>query len=280
MTMSPMGSIHLGTSSWSSKGWLGPFYPKGTQASDFLTVYAQHFDTVEVDSTYYHAPSRHVVEGWERKTPAGFKLSAKFPRAIVHAGQGPQPDGAKILLPEFTEAVTQQFLGSMSALGAKCGPLILQFPYFNRQAFAHRDEFLERLDSYARTLPDHFRYGIEIRNKNWVDQSLLDFLRDRRLAFVLVDLLYMPHPADLAQQFDLLTTDFAYCRLIGDRKAVDAKTKSFDKLVVDQSARLKRWAELLHDLRQRVPETYVYANNHYAGHGPATARELAELLAE
>ncbi|MFT5287597.1 MAG: hypothetical protein ACI8TQ_003785 [Planctomycetota bacterium] len=274
------GSIRLGTSSWSSKGWLGPFYPKGTKAGDFLNVYSEQFDTVEVDSTYYHPPSRHVVEGWERKTPDGFKLSAKFPRAIVHAGQGPRPDGSKILLPEFADASTKQFLGSMSALGPKCGPLVLQFPYLNREAFAHRDLFLERLDRYAQGLPDNFRYGVEIRNKNWIDQTLLDFLKDRRMALVLVDLLYMPHPADLAKQFDLVTTDFTYCRLIGDRKAVDAKTKIFDKIVLDQSARLKRWAALLNDLRQRVPETYVYSNNHYAGHGPATTRELAELVGE
>ena len=66
--------------------------------------------------------------------------------------------------------------------------------------------------------------------------------------------------------------------MIGDRKAVDAKTKTFDKVVIDQSERLMRWASLLGDLRERVPESYVYANNHYSGHGPATTRELAALV--
>ncbi len=272
------GTIRLGTSSWSEKSWVGPFYPKGTKPGDFLTCYAEQFDTVEVDSTYYRAPSPHVVEGWERKLPEGFTLSAKFPRDIVHAGDGPRPDGDKVLVPEHVEATTKQFLSAMTALGPKCGPLVLQFPYFNLGAFPHRDIFLERLDAFLATLPNKFRYGVEIRNKNWIDTTMIDFLRDRSVALVLVDLLYMPHPADLAKKFDLITTDFTYCRLIGNRKAVDAKTKTFDKIVLDQSERLKRWAELLGDLRERVPETYVYSNNHYAGHGPATTRELAALV--
>ena len=272
------GNIRLGTSSWSSKGWVGPFYPKGTKPADYLVCYAEHFDTVEVDSTYYRAPSLRVTEGWERKLPEGFKLSAKFPRAIVHAGEGPRPDGEKVLVPEHIEAESKQFLAAMTALGKKCGPLVLQFPYFNRGAFPHRDVFLERLDAYLATLPNKFQYAVEIRNKNWLDQTMIDFLRDRSVALVLVDLLYMPHPADLAKEFDLVTADFTYCRLIGDRKAVDAKTKTFDSIVIDQSERLAHWATLLGDLRERVPESYVYANNHYAGHGPATTRELAALV--
>ena len=88
----------------------------------------------------------------------------------------------------------------------------------------------------------------------------------------------MPHPARLAAELDLATTDFVYCRLIGDRKAIDAKTETFDRVVVDQTPRLKAWSELLDDLLGRVPETYVFANNHYAGHGPATIRELVALI--
>lgn len=272
------GTIRFGTSSWSEKSWVGPFYPKGTKPGDFLTVYSQQFDTVEVDSTYYRVPSEKMVEGWERKTPDGFVLCAKFPRDVVHAGKGAKPDPEKVLVPEWVEDTTDRFLRTMKLMGDKCGPLVLQFPYFNRTVFPHRDEFLERLDAFWNLLPDDYRYGVEIRNKNWIDDVMLEFLRERNLGLVLVDLLYMSHPADLAKTHDLVTSDFVYCRLIGDRKAVDAKTETFDRVVIDQSSRLQRWAKLLNDLRRRVPETYVYANNHYAGHGPATTRELAELV--
>ena len=73
---------------------------------------------------------------------------------------------------------------------------------------------------------------------------------------------------------DVVTADFCYGRLIGDRKAVDAKTETFDRIVIDQGERLDRWASLLRQLLDAVPEAYVYANNHYAGHGPASIRDL------
>ena len=72
----------------------------------------------------------------------------------------------------------------------------------------------------------------------------------------------------------------AAARLIGDRKRIDALTDRFDRIVVDQSANLGRWADLLQTTRERVPETYVYANNHYAGHGPETVRQLRALVEE
>jgi len=117
-----------------------------------------------------------------------------------------------------------------------------------------------------------------VRNKAWIAAPLLTLLRARNVALVLVDLAYMPHPADLAREHDLVTADFAYARLIGDRKAVEARTKTFEKIVLDQSARLQRWAELLSTLLPRVRETFAYANNHYAGHGPETIRDLARRV--
>jgi len=270
--------IRWGTSSWSEKSWVGPFYPRGTKPGDFLRYYATRFDTVEVDSTYYAVPAARMVEGWERKLPAGFTLSAKFPRAVVHAGAGARPDPERVLVRDAVWDETQLFLERMALLGPKCGPLVLQFPYFNQQVFQDRATFLDRLEPFLDELPPDFRYGVEIRNKTWVDAHLLDLLRRRNVAFVMVDLVYMPHPEQLSRQLDLVTADFAYARLIGDRKRIDARTKTFDKLVVDQSERLERWSSLLRGMQERVPETMVYANNHYAGHGPATIRQLEALV--
>lgn len=273
-----MGALRYGTSSWSTSGWVGPFYPKGTKPADFLTHYATEFDTVEADVTYYRIPDRRMVEGWARKVPDGFRLAAKFPRSIVHGGEGPRPDPEKVLVPDAVAEDARSFVARMALLGDKLGPLVLQFPYFNRQVFPSREPFLARLDAFLGTLPAGHRYAVEVRNKAWLDDELLGLLRGHGAALVLVDLLYMPHPDTLARQLDLVTADFAYCRLIGDRKAVDSKTKTFDAIVLDQTERLERWARLLQGIAGRVPETYVYANNHYAGHGPATIRQLAELV--
>lgn len=274
-----MAEIRYGTSSWSEQGWVGPFYPDGSKPADFLGFYATRFDTVEADVTYYRVPDAAMVAGWRRRTPEGFLLSAKFPRAIVHAGSGPRPDAETLLLPERVGGEQERFLAAMAALGDRCGPLVLQFPYFNRQAFTAPGPFLERLDAYLAQLPTDFRYAVELRNKAWIGPELLDLLRRHRAALVLVDMHYMPHPAELSETLDLVTTDFVYARLIGDRKAVEAKTTRFDAIVVDQAPRLLRWAGLLKTIAERVTRTYVYANNHYAGHAPETIRQLEALVA-
>ncbi|MFO1054578.1 MAG: DUF72 domain-containing protein [Planctomycetota bacterium] len=268
------GRLRYGTSSWSEKSWVGVFYPEGMPPGDWLTHYATRFDTVEADVTYYRVPDRKLVDGWAARTPDGFTLSAKFPRSIVHGGDAATPDTERVLAWDHVGDDVQRFLDAMGRLGSKCGPLVLQFPYFNRQAFTSAAPFFARLESFLDRLPRGFRYAVEIRNKGWIGQDLLSRLRSRKVALVLVDILYMPHPAELAAKFDLVTADFVYARLIGDRKAVEAKTDTFDHIVIDQGERLDRWAHLLRDLLEHVPEAYAYANNHYAGHGPETIRDL------
>jgi len=270
-----MGRLRYGTSSWSEKSWAGVFYPAGLKPGEWLRHYATQFDTVEADVTYYRVPDERLVRGWDEKTPAGFALSAKFPRAIVHGGEGATPDPKKVLVPDAVAADLKQFLGAMALLGDKCGPLVMQFPYFNRSVFAEPAAFLERLERFLGLLPERFRYAVEIRNKAWIGAELLGLLRAHRVALVWVEIAYMPHPERLARDLDLVTTDFAYARLIGERAAVEERTTTFDRIVVDQSKSLERWSRLLRATLERVPETFAYANNHYAGHAPATIRELA-----
>jgi uncharacterized protein YecE (DUF72 family) len=273
-------SIYCGTSSWSEKSWEGVFYPKGLAQGERLAFYATQFPSVEADVTYYRIPSRSMVEGWREKTPKGFVLSAKFPDTIVHAGKGLTPDRDRVLVGDTVQEDTERFLSVMDLLEDKCGPLVLQFPYFNLKVFKSATEFLERLDSYLDRLPKRFRYGVEVRNKNWVTEELLGILRKHQVAYVWVELPYMPHPKELSERLDLITTDFVYGRLIGDRHAVDALTKTFDRIVMDRSEGLEAWADALSDALQRVPNAYLYANNHYAGFGPETIRELRKKLME
>ncbi len=276
--MSAMERFRFGTSSWSEASWNGVFYPRGTKPGDYLAFYATEFTTVEADNTYYRVPSKSLVRGWRDKTPKGFTLSAKFPRGIVHCGKGERPDGTRVLVPEHVAADTDRFLEAMRELGDRAGPLVMQFPYFNREAFAGLGAFLERLGPFLESLPGDFRYGVEIRNKNWLSNSFFDLLRSHRVAWVAVDLPYMPHPLDLDEALDPFTADFAYARLIGDRAAVERATERFDRVVIDQSPRIDRWAEWLSRALQRTTETFAYANNHFAGHAPDSIRELARKV--
>jgi len=281
MQKAPEGTppiMRLGTSSFSESDWIGSFYPKGTKPSDFLVAYATRYTTVEIDATYYAIPSRRTVEGWRRKTPDGFLFSAKFPRSIVHGGDGPRPNGATVLLPEATYGDRDRFLQTMSELGDRLGPLVLQFPYFARDVFASSAAFVERLERFLADLPGGYRYAVEIRNRAWLSPGFADLLRRYRVALVLVDQAWMPHGDEVAGEFDPVTADFVYIRLLGDRKEIEALTTTWDEEVIDRRERLERWADLVAQIVERRVETLIYVNNHYAGHAPATADRLHDMI--
>jgi uncharacterized protein YecE (DUF72 family) len=175
-----MASLRLGTSSFTAAGWVGAFYPTGMQPRDFLTYYTTHFDTVEVDSTYYRTPSASVVTGWANKTPPGFLLAAKVPQIITHE---------KCLVD--CDADLKAFLDVMSLMGDKLGPLLLQFPYFDTKALSG-DDFLARLGTFLTMLPSDFRFAVEIRNKSWLTAEFFDLLRAHQVAYTLTDQSWMP----------------------------------------------------------------------------------------
>jgi len=275
----PDALVRFGTSSFSSKDWVGPFYPPRTAPRAFLTLYAQEFDTVEVDTTYYALPSARLVDGWREKVPEGFLLAAKFPKSIVHAGQTRHPDPRRVLDPDATYADRDQFLETMARMGSKLGTLLIQFPYFNREAFPSAGPFLERLDPFLRDLPkEGFQYAVEIRNKAWQKSDYVEILRRHGVDMVLVDQAWMPHGEQVVQQYDVLTGPSCYIRLLGDRQGIERITKTWDEEVLDQSATLSRWASLIANMMARGVRCLVYVNNHFAGHAPSTVRQLRGMV--
>lgn len=256
--------MHLGTSAFTAAGWPGTFYPDGLKPADYLSYYAQHFDTVEVDSTFYRIPSLSTVHGWHAKTPKGFIFAAKVPQVITHE---------KVLVDCDDEL--KQFVETMDLLGEKLGPMVFQFPYFNRSVFTSGAQFLVRLKAFLSKLPKDRKFAMEIRNKNWLDARLADLLREHRVALVLQDQSWMPHPSEF--KFDPITADWTYIRWLGDRKGIEEVTKTWDKVVVDRSSQLTGWVDYCRQIRKRGITIFAYANNHYAGHGPATVRMFQEL---
>jgi uncharacterized protein YecE (DUF72 family) len=108
--------ILLGTSSFTAAGWDGSFYPKGMRSADYLAFYAEQFDTVEVDSTFYACPTARTVSNWASRTPEGFIFSVKVPQVITDE---------KVLLD--CDADLKQFLDTMDILGQKLRPVVFQF---------------------------------------------------------------------------------------------------------------------------------------------------------
>ena len=141
-----MGELLYGTSSWSEKSWVGSFYPDGTKPAEFLAHYATQFRTVEADNTYYRVPSERMVEGWAARTPAGFELAAKFPRSIVHGGDGPRPDPDVVLVPERVGEETERFLGAMRKTKADKGFFITSSRFTKAAEEYARGEGIELVD--------------------------------------------------------------------------------------------------------------------------------------
>jgi uncharacterized protein YecE (DUF72 family) len=257
-------SVYVGTSGWTYPDWLGSFYPADLKPQEMIQYYARHFRAVEIDSTYYTIPGRSVVAGWKENTPPGFIFTAQVPGVITHQ---------KVMKDCRHELTT--FLNSLELLGDRLGPLLLQFPYFNRNTFASRTQFDKLLKPFLKTLPKEFKFAVEIRNKNWISWDFLEMLRDHSVAFVVVAQAWMPSIDVLARALDLLCADFFYARFVGDRKEV--KTQRWNNLTEDKTSELIVWIDGLKKIAERASRTYAFVSNHYAGFAPGSVELFQEL---
>jgi uncharacterized protein YecE (DUF72 family) len=257
-------NVYVGTSGWTYPDWIGSFYPADLKPQHWLQYYARYFRAVEIDSTYYTIPARSVVAGWKDNTPPGFVFAAQVPGVITHQ---------KVMKDCQRELTT--FLKSLEALDDRLGPLLLQFPYFNRDSFVSRAQFDKLLQPFLKTLPKEFKFALEIRNKNWISWDFLELLRDHSVAFVVVAQAWMPSIDVLARALDLLSGDFFYARFIGDRKEV--KTQRWDDLTEDKTSELIVWIEELKKIAERASPTYVFFSNHYAGFAPGSVKLFHDL---
>jgi uncharacterized protein YecE (DUF72 family) len=259
--------LRLGTSSFTAEGWPGIFYPQGLPQKDYLSFYATQFDAVEVDATFYRIPSASVVKNWYARTPQGFVFALKAPQEITHE---------RVLVD--AEDILAGFLRATEPLAEKLGPILFQFPYFNRKAFADAAAFLSRLEPFLGKLPAEPRFALEVRNKNWLGPALYDLLRKHRVALALIDHPWMPRPRELFAPGDAITTDFTYIRWLGDRKGIEEVTTTWNKTIVDRKSELLEWVEACQAFLKRKIRIFAFANNHYAGHAPATVQLFQELF--
>ena len=259
-------NLRLGTSSWSSQDWVGGFYPAGTAAADFISEYAKHFDAVEADSTFYRTPSAAMVRNWRARTPVGFLVAAKFPQVITHE---------KVLVDCASELA--EFLKVMDLLGDKLGPLLLQFPYFNKQAFPRPLDFLVRLEKFLEQLPGDRAYAIEIRNKFWIIDRFLDLLRAKNICLALIDHPWMTPVDQLVAKQDVVTADFSYLRWLGDRKGIEERTQHWDSVIIDRTREMETWISIIRRLLKRGLRILGFFNNHYAGFAPGSIKLFYEV---
>ena len=262
--------IRVGACSFTAPGWEKTFYPARTSPRDFITRYAERYETVEVDATFYAVPDPSVVRGWRAKTPDGFTFSAKVPRVITHE---------KTLVDCRYEM--EAFLESMNELGEKLGVLVFQFPYFAKDVLEFT-EFQDRLGAFSQILQNG-RYAVEVRNRDWVSAELFDVLREMGMAFVPTDFPGMPS-VESFRTIDCVTAEFIYVRLLGDRIYTEEMLArhlgevSFSETVIDRSDALARWTSWIEELSAKEVSVYVYINNHYSGFAPKDIDDLKGRL--
>lgn len=257
-----------GTAGWSYDDWLGLFYPRGTAPADYLARYARTFPGVEVDSTYYGIPSPRTVAGWASATPETFLFFPKMVDQVTH----------ERFLVDCRDLV-RRFLDAMQPLGERLGAIVLQFPYYRRDSGVNLKTFLAKLIPFLDDLPAGPRFAVEVRNKAFLKPALLDELRRRHIPLVLIDHVWMPSAGEYLDRLDdLLTADFLPIRLLGDRYAIERTTTTWNRTVVDREPQLTDWARLIRRSMEEMLFVSAFANNHYAGYAPATARRLAELI--
>jgi uncharacterized protein YecE (DUF72 family) len=238
-------STRIGCSGWAYDDWRGGIYPAREPRRRWLELYAQRFDTVEVNNTFYRLPNVEAVKAWVDQTPAGFTFTVKASRYLTHirrltdTGEG---------LKRFYERIEP-----LRSSG-KLGPVLWQLP----ENF-HRDD--ERLHGWLGALPEG-RHTIEFRHPSWFAPPVMRALREHDVALTIGD-----HP-DRAFQSHQATASWRFVRFhFGAR----GRNGNYSKRELDTwGRRIGQW--------RRSTEVYAYFNNDWNGFAPANARELKRRL--
>jgi uncharacterized protein YecE (DUF72 family) len=242
--------IYIGAQGFSPRDWVGTFYPPELPDREFLPFYARVLDTVELNTTFYAIPSASTAGAWAARVPATFVFSAKMTRTITH------DKGLLDVEPDL-----QAFVGRIRTLGDKLGAVVIQFP----RSFSR--PFEDRLRAFLPLLPRDMRFAVEFRSPSWNDPAVFDLLREYGVAWCIARWQDLPPVIET-------TADFAYFRLVGFHD----EFSQLDRVQHDRSQELASWARTIADLTTRVSRIYVYINNHYEGHSPASVNRLKALL--
>jgi uncharacterized protein YecE (DUF72 family) len=252
---------YIGCSGWSYSAWKGPFYPSNMDnSSDWLSYYASVFDYVEIDSSFYRMPNLFTVKNWLKKTPENFKFTAKFPKVITHDKH----------LKDVSREL-EYFHQSMLPLRDKTLALLIQLPPSLKIT-----EGLDNLRQVVSELDTKFRYAVEVRDRSWFQDLAYNFFANNNICMVWSQLAELRTPP-------IVTTDFLYVRLIGDR-SIDEK--DFGKIQKDRVIEMKKWSSKIKRVikqeegggRKNINLAIVSANNHYAGFGPGTANIFRKMV--
>lgn len=243
-----MPNLCVGTSGWSYGHWDGVLYPPGTPPRDRLALYAQQFDTVELNASFYRWPTDAAFASWRQRLPAGFAMSVKAPRGLTHA--------KRLFAPE---AWTERIARGWHELGDRRAVVLLQLD--GRQ---ERDD--ARLEYFLARVPAWMRLAVELRHDSWQAQPVYELLERHHVAYCVMSGARLPCVLRA-------TAPFVYLRMHGpDHDTLYAGSYS--------DADLRWWRDRIVEWLGQSLDVYAYFNNDGDGHAVRNARTLRELCAD
>jgi uncharacterized protein YecE (DUF72 family) len=238
--------IHIGTSGWHYEHWRGPFYPDDLSKDDFLAFYADRFQTVEINNSFYQLPRKETLKKWREGVEKSFIFAVKGSRYITHMKKLKDP-----------ERTLSPLLEMAQVLKPKLGPILFQLP--PRWRFNP-----ERFKGFLKALPGEHKYAIELRDPSWHDTRAYEAMAQRGVAFCMYELAGTRSPREV-------TADFVYIRLHGPGKAYKGQYST--KSLSDWAGAISAW------ISQRK-EVFCYFDNDEAGYAPGDALRLQKMLTD
>ncbi len=241
--------IYIGTSGWQYYHWYGKFYPQNLKSKDFLKFYAQKFNTVEVNTSFYHFTKEKTFKNWLEivKDKKEFLFSIKLHRLFTHF--------RRLKLNKEDQRILKETIEGYKVLGKKLGVVLIQLPPGLKKDLDLLKEFLENLKIFKK-----IKFAIEFRNKSWLDKEVYQILKKNKIAFVISD---SPRwPTDIVK-----TTDFVYIRFHGKPKLFASKYSKEE---------LKNYAEKIKKLKPKI--LFAYFNNDFEGYAVEDALYFKSLF--
>ena len=235
---------YVGCSGWHYEHWRGRYYPQELPKPKWLSFYAQRFNTVELNNSFYRLPSEKTFRTWRESTPEDFVFAVKVSRFITHIRR----------LRNLGPAVGN-FLSRAAFLKEKLGPLLYQLP----PSMKRNDELLQNLLS---TLPSKYQHVIEFRHESWINERVFDILRRHNVGLCVFDMPGFSCPL-------VATSDFAYVRFHGSEGLYSSSYSDEE---------LAQWAQRIARLGQNVRVSYIYFNNDAEAFAVENAMTLRNLL--
>ncbi|MCI0747302.1 MAG: DUF72 domain-containing protein [Verrucomicrobia subdivision 3 bacterium] len=288
-----MARILIGTASWTDPGFVADWYPPKLPASQRLRWYADHFNFVEVNATFYALPQARVVERWCSETPDDFVFDVKLPKALSrHAmdakflpsdlrSQIPVRNGKVELTPKSQDLIVRRFLREIAPLSdaRKLGAFLLQLS----PAFRPKNHELTELDSLWEAFSG-YTVAVELRNRDWVAgeqfEATIGYFTQRKITLVLVDAPESEH-FTVMPGFDCSTNPaLGYLRIHGRNEEGYIRGRSVaERFDYDYSEEeVRELAARIRELEKEVEQLHVVANNNRSNYAPKLARRLQELL--